>query len=268
MICKGYEGEGIFVKNKVPKVTSLYKALNLLKYFDDAQKELGVTELAETSGLPKSTVHNILQTFECCGFVTQDYRNNKYSIGSAAVDLFCQYRASHHIDYRATLCLREISDKFKVDAYLGLKQGDDIVYLCAETYNHGKGDYINRVGTRIPLHCTAMGKILLGYSGIEERTAYYSQPLRSYTQYTITDMSTLCREVEKDVYRGYALSESCFVEGVFSLAVPIIVGAEPIKYALEISALKPFSDYDLKEYLRFIQDKSKIVASYLVGSST
>ncbi len=256
------------MKDKVPKVTSLYKALNLLKYFNHAQKDLGVSELAERSGLPKSTVHNILQTFECCGFVTRNESNNKYSIGSAAVDLFSQYRASHHIDYRASLCLREISDKFKVNAYLGLKQGDHVVYLCVETYHRGKDDYINRIGTRIPLHCTAVGKILLGYSGIEERTAYYSQPLRSYTPYTITDMNDLRQEVEENVYRGYALSEEALVEGVFSLAVPVIVGAEPVLYGIEVSALKPFSDYDLKEILDFMRDRSRIIAGYFVGSST
>ena len=253
------------VENKVPKVTSLYKALNLLKCFNSAQKEFGVSELAEISGLPKSTVHNILQTFECCGFVTQDCRTNKYVIGSAAVDLFSRYHGSHPVDYRASLCLREISDRLKVDAYLGFKQGDDVVYLCAETYQPRKGDTPNRIGARIPLHCTAMGKILLGYSGIEERNAYYSHPLKRYTPRTVTDLAALCEELENDVYRGYALSESGFVEGVYSMAVPIIVGADPIKYALEICARKPFGVHNFKESLRLLRDKSNAVAAYLAG---
>lgn len=58
------KGTILMKDTSAPKVKSLYKALRLLDYFDDAHPDAGVTELAAYSGMLKSSVHNILQTFE------------------------------------------------------------------------------------------------------------------------------------------------------------------------------------------------------------
>ncbi|WP_010244418.1 IclR family transcriptional regulator [Acetivibrio cellulolyticus] len=249
-------------KNHQPKVKSLYKALKLLDYFDEEHKELGVTEIAEMSGIIKSSVHNILQTFECCGFVTQIYGSNKYRIGSAALELFEKYRTSHHIDYRVSESLQEIRNKYHVNVYLGMRNEFEVIYICAEVETKNSGN-LHKIGAKTPLHCVGLGKILLGYSEVDIREAFYKTELQRFTPYTICDQEVLRKEVEDAVYLGYAKSNSEYVIGMNSVAVPIIVGYEPIKYALGVSSNEPFSDFDLKKVLAELREKSKIIASLL-----
>lgn len=249
-------------KQLEPKVKSLYKALKLLDYFDEEHKELGVTELAEMSGIIKSSIHNILQTFECCGYVAQNYDNNKYRIGSASLELFSKYRSTLNIDYRVSECLQEIRNKHKVNVYLGMRKEFEVIFICAEVETKNNGD-LHKIGAKTPLHCIGLGKILLGYAEVDVREAFYKTELQRFTPYTICDQKTLRKEVEESVYTGYAKSNSEYIVGMHNIAVPIIIGYEPIKYSLGISSPKPFSDYEEKELLSDLRDKSKIIAGLI-----
>ena len=112
-----------------PKVKSLYKALHLLDYFDQDHPDAGVTELAAYSGLLKSSVHNILQTFELCGYVTQSSETSRYMLGGAAVSLFSRFKATRKIDYRITEYLQSLRDMFHKNVYFAAKEQDAAVYL-------------------------------------------------------------------------------------------------------------------------------------------
>jgi len=175
------------IKQVKPKVKSLYKALKLLDYFDEDHKELGVTEIAEMSGILKSSIHNILQTFESCGFVTQNYDNHKYRIGSAALELFEKYRTSHHIDYRVSECLQEIRNKYHVNVYLGMREEFEVIYICAEVETKNNVGNLHKIGAKTPLHCIGLGKVLLGYSEVEIRESFYKTNLQRFTPFTICD---------------------------------------------------------------------------------
>ncbi len=69
------------------KVKSLYKAIQLLFYFTEEERELGITEIAEKSGLLKSSVHNMLSTYEECGLVRRNPYTNKYHLGERVLEL-------------------------------------------------------------------------------------------------------------------------------------------------------------------------------------
>lgn len=246
-----------------PKVKSLYKAINILSYFDEENQELGVTEIAQKSNMLKSSVHNILQTFECCGLVVQNYENSKYKLGNAVVELFSKYKDTHSMDYRVLEFLQQIKNKYNANVYLGIKSNNDVIYLCAENSFYLKGDVSNKLGARVPLHCTGIGKILLGYSTNEEREAFYKLELKKYTKNTITNMDILKKQVEEAVYDGYALDNAEFNESIYSIGVPIIIGFKEIEYGLGLSLNRPFSDYELKEYVKDLQYISRQIASLL-----
>ena len=147
-----------------PKVKSLYKALRLLDYFDDAHPDAGVTELAAYSGMLKSSVHNILQTFELCGYVTQDSETSRYMLGGAAVSLFSRFKETRRIDYRFT---------------------DD----------------------------------------------------------------------------GYATDGGEYQDGLYGIAVPVTLGAEPVQYAIGLASDTPISGYMQKQYLSELRYIAKKIAS-------
>lgn len=248
-----------------PKVKSLYKALQLLEYFDESHREAGVTELAEYSGMLKSSVHNILQTFEQCGYVIQNHENSKYMLGGAAVTLFSKYKQTRNLDYRITEYLQMLKYKFGTNVYFGEKDNDAVVYLCSEQSFSLHGDHLTKVGARVPLHCSSMGKVLLSYSQVQDKELFYRNCLDYYTDNTITDVNVLQNQVESILYQGYATTESEYTEGMYCVAVPIIIGNETVKYSIAIGANEPISDYMLKRYLHELRIVSKEIAGILAN---
>lgn len=246
-----------------PKVKSLYKALRLLDYFDQDHREAGVTELAEYSGLLKSTVHNILQTFEICGFVTQNVETSKYMLGGAAVSLFSRYRQTRNLDYRITVYMQEFRSRCHMNVYFGEKQNHEAVYLLAEQAYYDSRDYLSKEGARVPLHCTAVGKILLGYSRIAEKEAFYRLPLTQYTEHTITDPEELKAQMETIIYQGYAKEDEEYREGAFGLAVPILVGDQAVRYAIGVTTEDRMERYLEQICLSSLQDMARKIAGIL-----
>ena len=252
------------------RVKSLYKALKLLTYFDEDHKEVGITELAEYSGMLKSSVFNIMRTFEECGYVKQNSDTRKYMLGGEIVSLFSKYKATRSIDYRVTEYLQQIRDAFHVNAYLVERSADKAVYLCAEqSFYYGKDDSLVKEGAKIPLHCTAGGKVLLGYSEVSYKNAFCSGELEQFTPNTITDGNALQKQLEQIIYDGYAVSNEEYQIGNYCLAVPIIAGAgySEVNYAVVIRSNQPITPYLLKKYVSELKHISKEIGSILLGGS-
>ena len=259
------QGDNEISNSNRPKVKSLYKALKLLEYFDAEHKEVGVTELAEYSGMLKSSVHNILQTFEQCGYVMQNCETQKYMLGGAVVSLFSRYKESRNLDYRITEYLQQLRDIYKNNVYLAEKEGDEAVYICCEQAFYFQKDYLSKAGAHVPLHCTSVGKVLLGYSTVKEKEEFYKKNIKPYTENTITDVGKLKKEMQDIIYRGYATGFEEYLYGRFCVAIPIITGEDAVKYSIGMSCLEPISDYMLKEYLRSLRDVGKKIAGILVS---
>lgn len=250
----------------MPKVKSLYKALHLLDYFDQDHPDAGVTELAEYSGLLKSSVHNILQTFELCGYVTQSSETSRYMLGGTAVSLFSRFKATRKIDYRITEYLQSLRDTFHKNVYFAAKQQDAAVYLCAEQVFTRPGSRLSKEGAHAPLHATSLGKVLLGYSTVSEKEAFYQKgPLPAYTAHTITDPAVLRAELERVIYDGYATSACEYQDGIYCLAVPVIDGYEPVRYAIGLGSATPITPYQCKQYLSELRYVAKEIASIVSG---
>lgn len=251
-------------ENNETKVKSLYKALKILEYFDEEHKSAGVTELAEYSGMYKSSVHNILQTFEECGFVVQDSETSRYMLGGEIVSLFGKYKSTRKIDYRITEYLQAIRNEYQVDAYLAELDRDRIIYLCAEKWNHSKDSLFSKEGKSAPIHATAAGKILIGYSLDDDREQYYTNELEKYTKNTITDINKLKKEISTAVYKGYALCNAEYHNDIYALAVPVITGVDAVKYALGVSKQDKFSPYIKKLLLSDLTYTAKKIGSILM----
>ena len=182
------------------------RLLHLLDYFDADHPDAGVTELATYSGMLKSSVHNILQTFELCGFVTQDSETSRYLLGSAAVSLFSRYKETRRLDYRITEYLQGLRDQFRKDVYFAARDQDDAVCLSAELAQPSAASW-SKAGARTPLHATSLGKVLLGYATVEQKQAYCAQELAACTPQTITDGGELAAALERIIYDGCATSD-------------------------------------------------------------
>jgi len=197
------------------EIKSLARGLTVLKIMAEVDQSIGITNLADKLGVNKSTVSRMVQTLMNHGFVEKSTDGRSYQLGPALVQL------SRVVINR--LKLRETANPF-------LTQLVDRTGECAHLaiYAQGKALYIDQVqsdaslrvnadiGHMAPLHCTALGKVLLAFGG-------YAIPARlgSRTGATITDQEVLANELEKIRILGFAVDNEEYDEGIRCIAAPV-----------------------------------------------
>ena len=219
---------------KEAKVKSLYKAIQVLLYFTEEVKELGVTELAEKSGLLKSTISNIMSTYEVCGIVKRNPKTNKYRLGLKVLELSnCFY---YNDDIRKVMrsCMEKIAEQVKEIVYLAVFYEEEIIYLDAAFPVYSIGSR-NMTGVKAPAYCTGIGKVLLAYEKEEVIDRIISKGLEPFTQNTITEAEVLKKELARIREQGYAVDNMEHEFGIRCVAVPIKNYEGIVRAAISVS---------------------------------
>jgi DNA-binding IclR family transcriptional regulator len=204
-----------------PKVKSLAKALSLLNYFDEEHPERGITELTELTGLLKSSIHNMVTTFECFGYLEKNKSNGKYKLGVKILQLGVMIRATYKIRTLVREYMEQIFQKYSEIVYLAVRNNDEVVYL--ETISPVISFYMTaHEGTRAPLYCTGIGKAILAFLPKKEIELIISKKLISFTTNTITEKNKLLYELGKIKKQGYSVDNMEHEDGVKCVAVPIL----------------------------------------------
>ena len=198
------------------EIQSLARGLQLLDLLATADKgEAGVTELAERLSVDKSSVFRLLQTLVKYGYVEQDAETRRYRLGPQVVTLSRSILTRMPLRDQAKPFLRQLMERTGECAHLAIPARGQALYIdqveSPATLSVNTG-----VGTLAPLHCTALGKVLLAY-GAEP----IPRELRPYTQRTITDPAELRAHLEQTRRWGYAIDDEEFAAGVRCVAVPV-----------------------------------------------
>jgi len=191
------------------------------------RENAGVTELADSLGVAKSTVHNHLATLQAYEYVVLE--DDEYRLGARFLD--------HGGDAGTTLPGHELIKK-KIQEVAD-QTGELVQYLVEE---HGRGVFVfreagsqavrtkTRLGKRVYLHHVSAGKALLAHMPKERTNKIINRHgLSTKTSQTITDREVLYQELEEIRARGYVFDEEEHIEGLYSLGVPIMLDeTEPI----------------------------------------
>jgi len=194
------------------------------------------TEVVEATGLAKATTHRILGTLVDRQFVTVDVDGN-YLPGPKILSL--AGRALQRIDISAIArpFVDELVARSHCTVHLGVANGDEIIYLIRADSDR---PYVmpSRVGLSIPMHCTGIGKVVLGSWAEDELERFVARAgLGARTEHTITSLEGLRTEIA-DVRRlGYALDRQENVVGLGCVAAPIRDHTGTVKYGISISTL-------------------------------
>jgi IclR family acetate operon transcriptional repressor len=211
-------------------VQSLGRAFEILELLADADGEATVSELVARSGLPPATIHRLLRTLVDLGYVRQG-RSRRYALGPRLVRL--GDAASRLIGRWAEPVLAELVDRFGETANLAVLDGDHAVYVAQVPSRHSMRMF-TEVGRRVPLYCTGVGKALLAQLPEQRLDALLGDhQLPSVTPATITDPTTLRRELAKIRDRGYAVDDGEQELGVRCVAA--VVPGSPTPSALSVS---------------------------------
>jgi len=202
-------------------IQSVTNALNLLEQFKADRDELGVTELSKRLSLHKNNVFRLLATLEAKGYIEQNKATENYRLGVKSLELGQTFIKQLGLVRQAKPFLKEIVEKCNEMAYLGTIRQNSVIYLDGEEANQTV-KVANRVGWRLPIHCTAIGKAQIAYASEEELDKLgILDHMERFTPNTIIDRAEFTKHIKEITKRGYALDDEEYNLGVRCVGVPL-----------------------------------------------
>ena len=230
--------------------SSTLRAFALLELIGVSDHPPSLDELTRASGLPKPTVHRLLRLLMRGRLVQRDMTEKRYVIGArtSALSLQVQLRSPNRAQRRAVLS--RLVDEIGETCNFTMLDGAEVLYLDrVETPEMVRLHM--EAGSRVPLHCTASGKLFLAqFAPGEAGRLLGPGPLRRYTERTITDPETLGRELQKIRASGVSTDAGEYLAGSVCLAVPVKHRGERVCAAIAVHG--PAPRMTLKKGYQFI----------------
>jgi IclR family transcriptional regulator, KDG regulon repressor len=249
------------------EIRSVTKAVRLLEALSKESGPQGVSDLARQLKMDKSSVSRMLRTLEQGSLVACDETTGRYTLGLGLVHL--GQRVLRRLDLRtvARSSLVTLVQKTHECAHLAVRTGDRALYVDQET--PGRGVNVDApVGTLAPLHCTALGKILLAFAPERvQESVLQNVPIESFTRRTLTDPAALQSHLASVRSRQVAFDDEEFSVGVRCMAAPVFRHDNLIIGAVGISGPSPrFSDDRMREWETILRDEA-LALSRKLGST-
>ena len=202
-------------------VQSLDRAFDILELLSKEQHGLSITDISKKLDLHKSTVFRLLNSLKNRSYIQQNSETLKYSIGYEFIELSSLYLNNLELKTEAEPILRKLSQKTTQTVFLAIMQDHQAMYIDkVEQFNSLRKYSI--IGTKTPLHCTALGKsLLLGMSEKEIKDFYKRHDFEVFTKNTIKDIDKLLDDIKISKERGWTYDNEEIEEGVNCLASPI-----------------------------------------------
>jgi DNA-binding IclR family transcriptional regulator len=215
-------------------IQSIERADQILRLLSGPSRRVGLAELSAELGLPKGTVFGILRTLQLLRLVEKDPESRKYQLGSRLLRLGMSYLDASELRRRALRWSDELAKRSNETVRLGVIDDRQVLVLH---HVSGKADAQEAfpTGAVLPLHASAMGKVLLAASR-EAHQQVVASRLQAFTARTITDPERLAAELDEVRERGWAASLEELVEGVGSLAAAVTDRRGATVAALSLSA--------------------------------
>jgi len=226
------------------------KAVAILEAMATVRRPLGVTEVGVLLGLPKPTAHRIVRMLESEGLLQREPGSRRFVPGARLVRLGLGVVAASMLSAPRHAILEALSQKIGETCNFGVMADSHVVYLDRVESAWPFGLRFER-GSRVPLHCTSMGKLFLSLMPAKKCALLLrSMPLYRYTENTITDAARLEAELENIRSAGVSTDNQEFLAGVVCVAVPVRdTNKQPVA-ALAVSA--PLARMTLQQGLQHV----------------
>lgn len=195
------------------------RALDILEAFSSSKAEYGLTELAQTIGLPKATTHRLLMTLSRRGYISAD--SGRYRLGTRLLQLSHTLVSSLDIRRVARHRLVALRDLTMETVHLAIRDRDAVVYLEKVDSHHNVRPH-TWVGYRAHLHSTALGKAMLAHEseGVIAQLIG-GRVLDRLTARTVTDAREYLSVLRRVRLDGYALDDEEDTPGMRCVAAPV-----------------------------------------------
>ncbi len=204
------------VSEVYPGTQAVVRAIALLKAFSDTQPERSLGELSVAVGLNKTTAYRLLSALEAEGLLLRSGTAGSYRLGPELIALGSCAVRSNPIRMAARPVLETLAAESDESATLEIRAGDQVLIVDEISSRHLMG-MSQDVGSRLPLHATATGKVLLAFApdGLPPRS------LHRVTERTITVAVLLEEQLVQTRRQGYAITDGELEPGFGAIAAPV-----------------------------------------------
>lgn len=211
------------------------RAARLLEAIAASNGQASLKILSAETGLHTSTAFRILASLIENGFVERD-NSGYYFIGRNISKLASSARRGIDLREEARDIMNQLRDEIGESINLTVREGDEVVYIERAT-----PDRMMRVeqviGSRAPLHVTAVGKLMLSELGDDFVRAYSKRTgLKAYTEHTLSSLETLVKDLHESTAQGFAYDNEEAEIGVGCIGVLLHNNAGDVVGGLSISA--------------------------------
>ncbi|MGW0038884.1 IclR family transcriptional regulator [Gordonia sp. NPDC003376] len=199
--------------------TVLGKAVAVLRAFRVEDRVLPLAELVRRTGLSKPTVHRIAGDLVTYRLLDKDERG--YRLSGGLFELGMRASAERTLLEVAMPFLQDLYERTRETVHLGVLEGAEVVYI-AKIGGHRQARSPSRTGGRMPLHCTAIGKVLLAHADPELQQQVLAGPLKPWTPHTIVASGLLRRRLATILEAGVGFEREESTLGLLCVAAPVL----------------------------------------------
>jgi IclR family pca regulon transcriptional regulator len=216
---------------------SLERGMAVIQIFSRERPALTLSDVARLTGTTRATARRILLTLEKLGHVRSDGR--LFSLTPRVLTLGWAYLSSLNLWEVAQPLMEELVEQTRESCSAATLDLPEIVYVARVPTRRIMTISLG-VGSRLPAHATAMGRVLLADLPREELDSFLeATPFERYTEHTTTDADALRAEVSTVREQGWAFVDQELEIGLRSIAVPLVGHGGRVVAALNTSAAVP-----------------------------
>ena len=231
------------------RVQALERALDIVECFSFQQRELGLSEIAEITGLNMTTAKRLISNLTRRGYLQQVPDTKRYQLGIRLFELGGIVFSSFSLRKAASHHITRLQNKTAATVLLGAMMDDQLVYVDKR---EGKGmiRITSDIGWRRPLHYGMLGMVLMAHldpghvKEILEKT-----PLTAHTSNSLTDKDAFSIRLEEIRKKGFIFEKEEAVEGIMGIAAPIRDYSRQVIASLGVAipVVKSNSEKELKK---------------------
>ena len=208
-----------------PGASVTSRALALVGAFDEEHRRLTLTELAERAGLPVATAHRLVAELVEWGALTRT-GSGDYVVGRRLWDIGLLAPLQAGLVELASPYLHDLYGATHATVHLAVRDGVEVLYLD-RLRGSTSVPVVSTIGSRLPMHATGVGKVLLAHAPLEVQQRVLAD-LPRVTAYTVTQPGRLRRQLAQVLRDDHATTTEEMSLGACSVAVPVRRGGEVV----------------------------------------
>lgn len=210
----------------------LGRALLILEAFGVEDQAVGLSELTRRTGLPKATVHRMARDLAAARLLSS--APDGYRLGRGLFELGMRAATERTLLEVAVPFLQDLFTRTRETVHLGVRDGDEVVYI-SKIGGHRQARAPSRIGGRMPLYCTAIGKALLAHSDPATIERILAGPLTRRTPRTVVAPGLLRTQLTQAVEHGVTYEHEESTIGIACVGAPILSAADEPLAAISVT---------------------------------